>query len=186
MEDSSYDKDKTLIDRLSSVLSFFGICGTPVIVVVIIYEVVSRYVFVNPTLWANELSLWIAGAIYLLGGLYAMRDRSHIRITILYDMVPQWARRTFDIISTLLLGIYVFALFWGGSVDAWRKMVNWETFGTAWDPPIPATIKPLLLLSFILIVAQALSNLVVDWNSSNKVKSPETSPKAPGKFPADD
>ena len=67
------------------------------------YEVVLRYVFEAPTLWANELSLWIAGFIFLCAGLYAMQQRSHIRIFLLYDVCPRWLQRTFDCISTLLI-----------------------------------------------------------------------------------
>ena len=137
--------------------------GVPAVVCVIFYEVTMRYVFVSPTMWANELSLWICGAVYLLAGVYAMRKRSHIRITVIYDMSPRWLQHVFDVISVVLLAIYVMALVWGSYSDAVRKLISWETFGTAWDPPIPATLKPLLLISFVLILLQAISNLIVDW-----------------------
>ena len=63
------------------------------IVAIIFYEVVMRYVFLAPTLWVNEMSLWVGGGIYLIAGLYALQQRSHIRIFILYDMAPRWMRR---------------------------------------------------------------------------------------------
>ena len=48
------------------------------VVLIILYEVVMRYFFAAATLWVNEMSLWIAGGIYLSAGLYAywngMRD----------------------------------------------------------------------------------------------------------------
>jgi TRAP-type mannitol/chloroaromatic compound transport system permease small subunit len=47
---------------------------------VMLYEVFLRYVLERPTLWANELSLWLAGFVFLMSGLYAMQQRSHIRI----------------------------------------------------------------------------------------------------------
>ncbi|MFT6878741.1 MAG: hypothetical protein ACJAZF_004876, partial [Granulosicoccus sp.] len=37
------------------------------------------------------------------------------------------------------------------------------TFGTAFDPPIPATIQPMILIVIILISLQALLNLIADW-----------------------
>ncbi len=58
------------------------------IVLIILYEVVMRYFFAAATLWVNEMSLWVAGGIYLSAGLYAMQQRSHIRIFIIYDMAP--------------------------------------------------------------------------------------------------
>ena len=47
--------------------------------------------------------------------------------------------------------------------EAWAKLMRWEKFGTAWDPPIPATVKPLILIVLVMIAVQAISNLVHDW-----------------------
>ena len=133
------------------------------IVLIILYEVVMRYFFAAATLWVNEMSLWIAGGIYLSAGLYALLQRSHIRIFIIYDLVPLWLRRVFDILSTLCVVIFVFAVIWGGFGEATAKFWRWETFGTAFDPPIPATNKPLILFVMLFLGLQAVSNLVRDW-----------------------
>ena len=69
-------------------------------------EVISRYVFSRPTLWANELSLWIASFLFLLAGLYAMQQRSHIRIFIIYEMMPRWAKKAADTFSVMLIVIF--------------------------------------------------------------------------------
>ena len=44
------------------------------------------------------------------------------------------------------------------------KLLRMETFGTAWDPPIPATIKPAILIIIVLVALQAISNLIADWH----------------------
>lgn len=131
---------------------------------VMLYEVVLRYVFEDPTLWANELSLWLAGFVFLCAGFYAMQQRSHIRIVLLYDAVPRWLQRVFDSISTLMIIIFAFFLIYGGYGEAFQKFYRWETFGTAFDPPIPATLKPMVLLIVALVAIQAVVNLVADWN----------------------
>ncbi|MDA9865416.1 TRAP transporter small permease [bacterium] len=131
---------------------------------VMIYEVLLRYVFEAPTLWANELSLWLAGFVFLCAGLYAMQQRSHIRIYLLYDLCPRWMQRLFDCISTLLIITFAFFLIYGGYGEAFDKLHRWETFGTAFDPPIPATLKPMVLLIMALVALQALINLISDWN----------------------
>ena len=69
------------------------------IVVVMFYEVVLRYVFEKPTLWANEMSLWIAAFVFLFAGLYAMPQRSHIRIYTIYDLIARWMQNLSDCIS---------------------------------------------------------------------------------------
>lgn len=131
---------------------------------VMLYEVVLRYVFEAPTLWANEMSLWLAGFVFLCAGLYAMQQRSHIRIVLLYDAVPRWVQRIFDSISTILIVAFAFFLIYGGYGEAFDKFYRWETFGTAFDPPIPATLKPMVLLVVLLVATQAVVNLFSDWN----------------------
>ncbi|MFK7876553.1 MAG: TRAP transporter small permease subunit [Paracoccaceae bacterium] len=133
---------------------------------VMLYEVFVRYVLNAATLWANELSLWIAGFIFLCAGLYAMQQRSHIRIFLIYDLCPRWLQHVFDCISTALIVVFAFFLVYGGYGEAFAKFYRWETFGTAFDPPIPATIKPAVLIVISLVAVQAVVNLISDWDAT--------------------
>ena len=133
---------------------------------VMLFEVLLRYVFEAPTLWANEMSLWLAGFVFLCAGLYAMQQRSHIRIVLLYDAVPRWLQRIFDVISTACIVIFAFFLCYGGYGEAFDKFYRWETFGTAFAPPIPATMKPMVLLIVSLVALQAVVNLISDWGKA--------------------
>lgn len=157
-EGSRFDRLAVFIGRVTMMLIVL-------LVSVMLYEVILRYVFEAPTLWANELSLWLAGFVFLCAGLYAMQQRSHIRIFLLYDICPRWLQRTFDTISTALIVLFALALIYGGYGEALDKLHRWETFGTAFDPPIPATIKPMVLLVVALVAIQAVINLVTDWNA---------------------
>ena len=49
---------------------------------------------------------------------------------------------------------------------------RFERFGTAWDPPIPATVKPAILIIITLVTIQAVSNLIADWNKEDKKHTP--------------
>jgi len=159
-------------DIVSLVLARLAMIGIVCIVVVMFYEVVARYAFEKPTLWANELSLWIAGFVFLLAGLYAMQQRSHIRIYIIYDIMPLWARKAADVISVALIWAFFLCLVWGGYNEAVQKLGRMETFGTAWDPPIPATLKAGILVIIGLVALQALSNLIADWNKAPEHHTP--------------
>lgn len=157
------------VDRLSILLGRITMVLIVMIVIVMFYEVIVRYLFESPTLWANELSLWIAGVVFLLSGLYAMQQRSHIRIFLLYDAMPRNVQRAFDVISTVLICLFAAAVIYGGYGEARDKLLRWETFGTAFDPPIPATIKPLVLIVVFLVALQAVSNLICDWKHDKEV-----------------
>ena len=165
-------KPEGFFDVLSLVLSRIAMIGVVFVVLVMFYEVVSRYVFNKPTLWANELSLWIAAFLFLLAGQYAMQQRSHIRIYIIYDLMPRGAQKLSDCISVFLIWVFAACLVWGGYDEAKSKLLRMETFGTAWDPPIPATIKSAILVIICLVAVQALSNLIADWNKAPEHHSP--------------
>lgn len=155
-------------DRVSIAISRVAMFLTAAIVAIMFYEVLMRYLFEKPTLWVNEMSMWLAGMIYLFAGLYVMQQRAHIRIFILYDMVPRSVQRLFDLVSTVLIVAFAFAVVWGGFNEAWQKLVTWELEGTAFNPPIPATMKPLLLITVVLIAIQAVANLLADWGRQEK------------------
>ncbi len=154
------------IDMLSLILSRLAMIAIVVIVGVMFYEVVARYAFAKPTLWANELSLWLAGFVFLLAGLYAMQQRSHIRIYTIYDLMPRWAQNAADSFTVLLIWVFFISLLWGGYNEIRDKLLRMETFGTAWDPPIPSTVKAGIIIIIGLVAVQALSNLIADWNKA--------------------
>ena len=118
MEDyTSLDQIAMFIGRVTMLLIFL-------VVAVMMYEVVLRYVFERPTLWANELSLWMAGFVFILAGFYAMQQRSHIRIFLLYDILPRNLQRTCDTISTFFILLFAFFLVYGGYGEAKAKLLR--------------------------------------------------------------
>ena len=165
---SKDDFEITWFDRITLFLSHTIKFLIPVIVLVMLYEVFVRYILFKPTMWANELSLWLAGVVYLIGGIYAMRLRCHIRIVMLYDIVSRKTQRIFDLISVIIVVLYAIAVVVGGLPDATMSLMTWERFGTFWDPPIPAVMKPLIIISIVLIALQGINNLIVDWGKDKE------------------
>ena len=153
------------VDRLSLFIGRITMIMIISMTLIMLYEVFLRYVIEKPTLWANELTLWIAGFVFLCSGLYAMQQRCHIRIFILYQVMPRWLQHLFDIISVALLTVFTFFLVYGSFKQVFIvKLYKWEMFGTAFDPPIPATIQPMILIIMVLITLQAIVNLINDWH----------------------
>lgn len=160
------------VDRMAMFVGRITMMLIVTMTTIMMYEVLLRYVFERPTLWANELTLWLAGFVFLCAGLYAMQQRSHIRIFLLYDAVPRWLQKVFDCTSTLLIVMFAFFLVYGSYKQVFiNKLYKWETYGTAFDPPIPATIQPMILIVVTLVAVQAVLNLVSDWNAEAVVHS---------------
>ena len=162
-----WDRVAIFFGRITMLLILFMTC-------VMLYEVFLRYAIEAPTLWANELTLWIGGFVFLLSGLYGMQQRSHIRIFLLYDVCPRWLQRTFDVISAGLIVVFAFFLVFGSYKQVfYTKFYKWEMFGTAFDPPIPATMQPMVLIVICLVAAQSVINVIADWNLEPEIHTDE-------------
>ena len=145
--------------RISSLLMFFVAISTAIM----LYEVIMRYVFARPTIWVEELSRWLGGVIFLVAGLYAMQQRTHIRVTIVYDIANRQVQRIMEVLSTVCICTFCWAVTWGYWENAMRKFSTWELYGSAWNPPIPAIMKPLICITCAWMSIQAINNLIVDW-----------------------
>lgn len=155
--------------RVSSLLMFV----VSIIMAIMLYEVVMRYVFARPTIWVEEMSRWLGGIIFLMAGLYAMQQRCHIRVTIVYDIVSRNIQRGMDLLSTLCVCAFCWAVAWGYWGNAMRKFETWELYGSAWNPPIPAVMKPLICVTCAWMSVQAINNLIMDWRRSTPLFSGE-------------
>ncbi|WP_342077618.1 TRAP transporter small permease subunit [Yoonia sp. SS1-5] len=157
--------DWRAIDRVGLFIGRVTMMLVLLMTLVMMYEVFLRYALEKPTLWANELTLWLAGFVFLCSGFYAMQQRCHIRIFLIYERVPRWMQHTCDILSSALICLFAFFLVFGSFKQVFViKFYRWEMFGTAFDPPIPATIQPMILIIVTLIAIQSVLNLIADWN----------------------
>ena len=157
-----HDEPATIVDRAVTLVSRTAMFLTAAIVAAIFYEVVMRYVFFSPTLWVNELSLWLGSAIFLIAGLYTMQRRGHIRVTAVYDIAPKGVQIAFDFVAMLVVVAYAVLMIAAAWPVALDTLLRWERFGTYWNPPIPATVKPLVLIVTACVAIQAVNNFIVD------------------------
>ena len=164
----------TAIDRVALFMGRVTMMMIAVMTIVMLYEVFMRYIMEQPTEWANEMTLWFASFVFLTSGFYAMQQRCHIRIFLIYDIVPRWLQRVFDSLSCLLIVTFAFALVFGSYKQVFvNKLYKWELYGSAFNPPIPATLQPMVLIMITLVAAQAVLNLVADWNKEPEIHTDE-------------
>lgn len=79
---------KSVLDKVEITLKY--ICGIfmVVIVVVLFYAVIMRYVFHNPPGWSLELGRYMFLWMVMLGAVLVTRERSHIQITFVVNLFP--------------------------------------------------------------------------------------------------
>ncbi len=133
------------------------------VVLVMTYEVVMRYLFNSPTMWAYETSMMIGGTMYALAFSYTHRHHGHIRIDIFYANLSPRKKAIIDVIGTLFLFLPVVILYTYTAYGwAWQSWVTDEKMiETYWYPPA-APLRTMVALGFFLLVLQGGAQLIRD------------------------
>src|SRR5690554_5687240 len=75
---------------------------TLVMFTLLIFEIVARYVFSSPTVWAGELTQILFGAFIMLSGGYLMLNKGHIYVKIIYERFSIRTKAIVDLVTSLL------------------------------------------------------------------------------------
>jgi TRAP-type mannitol/chloroaromatic compound transport system permease small subunit len=142
-----------LNERAASISSWL----VAVLIVVILYEVVSRYVFNAPTQWGFGSLRMVGSAIVVLGWAYAQLLDSHIRVDFIYIRLSERTKAVVNIIGT---GLFFFPLF--GALTAQAASSMWGTLLAgkfvniyySGAPPLPFLHKALIFLGLGLFFIQ--------------------------------
>ncbi len=127
----------------------------------LVYEVVARYFFNAPTIWANDVATMLYGAFYMIGSAYALQRQQHIRTDFIYE---KWSTRTKGIVDSIL---YIFLFFPGMGIFLWigwgyaAKSVNLHEciVSSPWMPYI-WPLKLCIPLATLLLLLQGVSELI--------------------------
>lgn len=138
-----------------------------------VYEVIARYAFLAPTMWAYDISRMLYGALFMLGAGYALSKGIHIRADFLYRNWSQKTQGTVD--STLYIifyfpGLIVFLLM--ATDFAYLSWVRGERgMDTAWMPHM-GPIKTVLPVGIILLLIQGVSELLKSLYAATRGRWP--------------
>ena len=132
-----------------------------ILVVVIILQVVLRYVFGQGLVVLEELQWHLYGVGIMLGLSYCVVTDSHIRLDLLYDRFPQRGKEQVELFGNLVLLLPIVAIIllhgWPFLMESWRV-------GESSDSPIGIccryVIKSFLLIGFGLLGVAALSKMM--------------------------
>lgn len=128
---------------------------------VILFEVVMRYLFTNPTMWAYETSLYLFGATIMLGGAYALLHGDHVIVDVVYNKLPARTKAILDVVTFIFFLTFVGVLLWKGGDLAWKAFHFMEKTGSAWNPVTWPSRIAIPIGSFLLLI-QGLAKFVRD------------------------
>ncbi len=131
---------------------------TAPLIFAVMYEVIARYVFTAPTIWAYDVSRFLYGAMFVLGAGYALSKGVHIRSDFLYR---DWSVRTQGRVDVVLYLLFFFPtmliLLWVCGDWALTSLMRGERGSdTAWAPLL-GPVRMALPIGIALLTIQGIA-----------------------------
>jgi len=146
-----------LVDGLNSAIGkTYGWCIV-ILTFTTSYEVFARYVFRAPTEWAFDASYMLYGALFMMGGAYALARNAHVRGDFIYRAWPPRRQATMDLVLYFLFffpGMIAFVYAGYGFAEL-SRMMN-EHSAASPNGPIVWPFKWLIVIVGCLMVAQGV------------------------------
>jgi TRAP-type mannitol/chloroaromatic compound transport system permease small subunit len=130
-------------------------------ILILSWEVVSRYVFNNPTMWAHGTTQRIFATYYILAGAYVLKHNQHVTVDIIYNRLSLRTQAILSLIGSIFFFIFCGVLLWKGMDFAWTSMSMLEPDETPWRAPL-YPFKMMIPLGAFLILLQGLAKFVRD------------------------
>jgi TRAP-type mannitol/chloroaromatic compound transport system permease small subunit len=134
--------------------------GIFILTAAVMYEVIMRYFFNAPTLWAFDFTIQMYGAVFMMGGASAMSTKTHVKADMYYNKLSEKGQAILDLV--LFIFFYapgVFALTYAGYFYAKKA---WIVHETSWNSPAQIQIyfsKSLIPIAGLLLVIIGISEI---------------------------
>lgn len=123
-------------DRVVATIAH-GLCAVGVICVVMMMvlttaDVIARYAFNSPTMWADEMASYLLIAIVFLGLAQNLRTDGHIRIDVVTNLVSPRVRQVLEVFAFAIAVLFSMVLIAG----TWTRFTNFWLRHTLSDSPL--------------------------------------------------
>ena len=132
-----------------------------VLMLAIVYNVILRYGFDAPTVWAYDVTYMLYGTMFMLGSAYCLLVGGHVRTDFLYNTFsPRWQGIVDASLYIILFFPAMYFFFIAGfdyAVRSWEQLER--GFYSPWAPPI-YHFKTVIPVAIALMVLQGVSELL--------------------------
>lgn len=125
------------------------------------YEVVARFGFNRPTIWAYDVTYMFYGAMFMLCAAYTLGRDAHVRADFLFNILPPRWQGVIDALFIVLLFFPAMYLFTESTIG--YAAISWERGeripSSPWMPII-YPLKATMPIAGALLLIQGVSELV--------------------------
>lgn len=151
----------TVITRIDNLLKWTLFLLMLAMVLDVTWQVASRYVFMRPSSYTEEIARFLLIWISFLGGAYAFRKKMHLGIDLLTEKLSEEKQRMANLFSYFVCGLFALSvLVFGGSQ---LTLLTWELEQVSGALGMPmAYVYSVIPLSGLLMVCYSLEFMVAE------------------------
>lgn len=150
-----------LFDRLNDYTGRLAAATVVVLVLLVTYDTLARYLFSGGSIALQELEWHLHDVLFMLGISFALRHKAHVRVDLFYEKYSPRLKAWINLIGIIMLVIpfSAFILYTGATfaADAYGYMEGSPNPGGL---PYRYLVKSLMALAFGLVIIQSVAEII--------------------------
>ncbi len=152
------EKFVCVIDGLSDKIGYLVGWMTTLMVIIVFYDTVMRYLFNQGNVALQELEWHLFSIVFLIGAAYTLKEGGHVRVDIIFLNLSEKTKAWIDFVGVFIFLIPLCILI---IVSSKGFVINsWTANEISPDPgglPARYILKAMIPLGFSLLIVQGLS-----------------------------
>lgn len=127
---------------------------------IVVIEVILRYGFNRPTIWAWDINVMLMGGIVILGGGYALLHDAHVSMDIVVQGFSARKRAILDLITFVFFFVTVGGMLLEMTSIAWSSVQTREVHYSFWAPPI-YPLRVVMAVGVLMLFMQGIAKFII-------------------------
>lgn len=147
-----------LIDGLNNRVGYFTSWLSTLLVAVVCYDVVTRYILRSSSVAVQELEWHIFSVLFLIAAAYTLKMDGHVRVDVFYSiMTPRW-KAVIDFAGSLVFLIpFSILVIWTSQNFISMSFMTHETSPDPGGLPYRWLLKAMIPAGFVLVLLQGVA-----------------------------
>ncbi len=164
MDAQSKNRIEAMIKRVMEATVWFTSLVLIVMMLLIIYDVFSRYLFRSPSSWIDDfISLYLIIYVTIVPAAWILLKGDHVTVEVFVGMLKPATRRKVSFVTKILCLIYSMVLTWQGGLYTWRELSHGTTFPTTAYLPVWPAVAVIFVGGILLCVAAIVRIIDQAW-----------------------
>jgi len=149
-----------VIDNINIFVGKIGAWSIVVLMLLIVFEVVSRKIFNSPTIWTYETITMLFGFHFMIVAAYALVYKSLVNVDVLYERMSPKVQAVLDIITYLFIFFpFIILVLLFSFEEARHSWAVKESSSSLFGAPVYLT-KTVIPITFTMLGLQGISEIL--------------------------